>query len=61
MNPPHPLLDHSEESIASGTFIDTKLYAFSRRDASGHCNSRVLNTALIFHMYVAEPSTALRD
>ena len=56
MNLPHPLLDPLEESITSGTFIDTKFYAFSRRDSSGRvgsarpldCNRRDLNTASCF-------------
>jgi hypothetical protein len=54
--PPHFLLDALTESIISGTFIDTKFYIFSRRDASGrvgsprslYCNSRVLNTVPYF-------------
>jgi len=52
MDPPQFLLDVLTDSITSGTFIDTKLYVFSRREASGrvgspralYCNSRVLNT-----------------
>ena len=56
MVPPHFLLDALTESITSGTFIDTKLYVFSRRDASGrvdsprplYCNSRVLKTLPYF-------------
>jgi len=52
MDPPQFLLDALTDSITSGTFIDTKLYVFSRRERSGrvgspralYCNSRVLNT-----------------
>ena len=55
-SPPHFLLDALEESITFGTFIDTKFYVFSRRDASGrvgtprplYCNSRVLSTVPYF-------------
>ena len=56
MDLPHFLLDPLEESITSGTFIDTKFYVFSRRDASGrvgsprplYCNSSVLDTVPYF-------------
>ena len=56
MNLPNFLLDPLEESVTSGTFIDTKFYTFSRRDASGrvgsprplYCNSHVLNTVPYF-------------
>ena len=56
MDPPRFLLEALEESITSGTFIDTKFYVFSRRDSSGrvssprplYCNSRVLNTVPYF-------------
>ena len=56
MDPPHFLLDALKASIASGTFIDTKFYVFSRLDASGrvgsprplYCNSRVLKTVPYF-------------
>ena len=52
MEPPNALLDSLKESIASGIFIDTKFYVFSRREPSGrvgsprplYCNSHVLNT-----------------
>ena len=52
MDPPHFLLDALNDSITSGTFVDTKFYVFSRREASGrvgspqalYCNSRVLDT-----------------
>jgi len=52
MDPPRFLLDALTDSITSGTFVDTKLYVFSRRERSGrvgspralYCNSRVLNT-----------------
>jgi len=52
MDPPQFLLDALTDSITSGTFVDTKLYVFSRRERSGrvgspralYCNSRVLNT-----------------
>ncbi|KAF9779860.1 hypothetical protein BJ322DRAFT_1086930 [Thelephora terrestris] len=55
-SPPDFLLDALNDSITSGTFIDTKLYVFSRREASGrvsspkpmYCNSRVLNTVPYF-------------
>ena len=53
---PQPLLDALDESITSGTFIDTKFYVFSRRGASGrvdsprplYCNSHVLSTVPYF-------------
>lgn len=56
MNPPHFLLDALNDSITSGTFVDTKFYVFSRREASGrvgapqalYCNSRVLDTIPYF-------------
>ena len=35
MDPPHFFLDALRDSISSGAFIDTKFYAFSRREASG--------------------------
>ena len=52
MGPSQCLLDALDDSITSGTFVDTKFYVFSRREASGcigsprtlYCNSRVLNT-----------------
>jgi len=52
MDPPQFLLDALTDSITSGTFVDTKLHVFSRRERSGrvgspralYCNSRVLNT-----------------
>ena len=54
--PPHSVLDALKDSITSGTFIDTKFYVFSRREASGrvsfprplYCNSRVLDTVPYF-------------
>ena len=56
MDPPHFLLDALKESVTSGTFVDTKFYVFSRREASGrvglpralYCNSRVLDTVPYF-------------
>ena len=56
MDPPRFLLDTLDDSIASGIFIDTKFYVFSRREASGYvgspralyCNSRVLDTVPYF-------------
>ena len=50
MAPPQ-LLDALDDSISSGTFLDTKFYVFSRRDASGrvyspralYCNSSILD------------------
>ena len=56
MVPPHLLLDALNDSITSGTFVDTKFYVFSRREASGrvgspralHCNSRILDTVPYF-------------
>ena len=56
MNLPNILLDPLEESVTFGTFIDTKFYAFSRRDSSGHvgslrplyCNGHVLNSVPYF-------------
>ena len=53
---PHLLLDVLDDSITSGTFVDTKLYAFSRREASGcvgspraiYGNSCVLKTVPYF-------------
>ena len=53
MDAPHLSLEVAlKDSIASGTFIDTKFYIFSRREASGrvcspralYCNSSVLDT-----------------
>ena len=52
MDQPQVLLDALNDSIISGTFVDTKFYVFSRRDSSGrvgapralYCNSRVMNT-----------------
>jgi len=52
MDPPHFLLDALTDSITSGNFVDTKLYVFSRREASRRVgspralyrNSRVLST-----------------
>ncbi|KAF9642810.1 hypothetical protein BDM02DRAFT_3273313 [Thelephora ganbajun] len=60
MDPPHFLLDALNDSIVSGTFIDTKFYVFSRRETSGrvgspralYCNSRVLNTVPYFFAQV---------
>ncbi|KAF9650016.1 hypothetical protein BDM02DRAFT_1689999 [Thelephora ganbajun] len=54
MVPPHFLLDALNDSLTSGTFVDTKFYVFSCRQASGrvgspralHCNSRILHTVL---------------
>jgi hypothetical protein len=56
MDPPQFLLDALTDSISSGTFIDTKFYVFSRREATGrvgspralYCNSRILNTVPYF-------------
>lgn len=56
MDPPHFLLDALKDSITSGTFIDTKFYVFTRREASGrvgsprplYCNSKVLKTVPYF-------------
>ena len=56
MDPPRILLDALNDSVTSGTFIDTKFYVFSRKEASGrvgspralYCNSRVLNTVPYF-------------
>ena len=56
MDPPRFLLDALGNSITSGTFVDTKFYVFSRREASGcvgspralYCNSGVLNTVPYF-------------
>jgi hypothetical protein len=56
MDPPQFLLDALTDSIGSGTFIDTKFFAFSRREFPGrvgspralYCNSRVLNTVPYF-------------
>jgi len=56
MDPPHLLLDVLNDSITSGTFVDTKFYVFSRREASGrvgspralYCNSRILDTVPYF-------------
>lgn len=56
MAPPHCLLDALNDSITSGTFIDTKFYVFSRREVSGHvgspralyCNSRILEAVPYF-------------
>ena len=56
MDLPHFLLDALNDSIISGTFVDTKFYVFSRRGASGrvgspralYCNSRVLDTVPYF-------------
>jgi len=55
-DPPHFLLDALNDSITSGTFVDTKFYVFSRRQVSGrvgspralYCNSRVLDTVPYF-------------
>ncbi|KAF9650003.1 hypothetical protein BDM02DRAFT_1689338 [Thelephora ganbajun] len=52
MVPPHFLLDALNDSLTSGTFVDTKFYAFSCRQASRrvgspralYCNSRILHT-----------------
>ena len=56
MDPPHILLDALHDSISSGTFIDTKFYAFSRREGSGrvsspralYCNGRILDAVPYF-------------
>jgi hypothetical protein len=56
MDPPQFLLDALTDSISSGTFVDTKFYAFSRREATGrvgspralYCNSRILDTVPYF-------------
>ena len=56
MEPPQFLLDALTDSIGSGTFIDTKFYVFSRRQATGrvgspralYCNSRILDTVPYF-------------
>ena len=56
MDPPHLLLDTLNDSVTSGTFVDTKFYVFSRREASGrvgspralYCNSRILDTVPYF-------------
>lgn len=56
MIPPQFLPDALCDSIRSGTFIDTKFYAFTRRDAVGcvcapralYCNSRILETVPYF-------------
>ncbi|KAF9779806.1 hypothetical protein BJ322DRAFT_343003 [Thelephora terrestris] len=53
---PQFLLDALNESIASGTFIDTKFHVFSHRGASGrvtsprslYCSGHVLNTVPYF-------------
>ncbi|KAF9779861.1 hypothetical protein BJ322DRAFT_346991 [Thelephora terrestris] len=62
MAPPHFLLDALSDSIASGTFIDTKFYAFTRRDAHGRVcspralygNSRILGTVPYFSTLFSE-------
>ena len=56
MDPTRILLDALNDSVTSGTFIDTKFYVFSRKEASGrvgspralYCNSRVLKTVPYF-------------
>ncbi|KAF9779832.1 hypothetical protein BJ322DRAFT_1167035 [Thelephora terrestris] len=56
MDAPQILLDALNSSITSGTFVDTKIYVFSRREASGrvsspqslYCNGHVLNTIPYF-------------
>ena len=56
MDLPRILLDALNDSVTSGTFVDTKFYVFSRKEASGrvgspralYCNSRVLNTVPYF-------------
>ena len=56
MDSPHFLLDALNDSITSGTFIDTKFYVFSRRGASGrvgsprplYCNAHALDTVSYF-------------
>ena len=56
MAPPQFLLDALTDSVSSGTFIDTKFFAFSRREVPGrvgspralYCNSRILNTVSHF-------------
>jgi hypothetical protein len=56
MAPPQFLLDALTDSISSGTFIDTKFFAFSRREVTRrvgspralYCNSRILNTVSYF-------------
>ncbi|KAF9650002.1 hypothetical protein BDM02DRAFT_3112802 [Thelephora ganbajun] len=65
MNPPHFLLEALNDSIISGTFIDTKFYLFSRREASGrvgspralYCNSCVLNTVPYFSKLFSDASS----
>jgi hypothetical protein len=56
MDTPQILLDALNKSITSGKFVDTKIYVFSRREASGrvsspqslYCNGHVLNTIPYF-------------
>ena len=56
MEPPRFLLDSLNDSISSGTFIDTKFYVFSRREPSGRvsspralfCNGRILDAIPYF-------------
>ncbi|KAF9649997.1 hypothetical protein BDM02DRAFT_3268320 [Thelephora ganbajun] len=65
MDPPHFLLEALNDSIVSGTFIDTKFYVFSRREASGrvgspralYCSSRVLNTVPYFSTLFSDASS----
>ena len=67
MDLPHFLLDALTESITSGTFVDTKFYVFSRRDASGrvgsprslYCNSRVLDTVPYFSTRKSQKCTSV--
>ncbi|KAF9779859.1 hypothetical protein BJ322DRAFT_1113175 [Thelephora terrestris] len=62
MAPPHLLLDALSDSIASGTFIDTKFYAFTRRDAHRRVcapralygNSHILGTIPYFSTLFSE-------
>ena len=56
MAAPEVLFDALNESITSGTFIDTKFYVYSRKGASGrvnsprslYCNGHVLKTVPYF-------------
>ena len=56
MEPPRFLLDALNDSISSGTFIDTKFYVFSRREPSGRvsspralfCNAQILDAIPYF-------------
>ena len=56
MDPPQFLLDALTDSVSSGTFVDTKFFAFSRREVAGrvgspralYCNSRILSPVPYF-------------